>query len=115
MVFRVPNERERAWLMMIPCACLYLALQYVATPDKALLISMIIFVFYAIIDNMWERRAEPYFWTTLSFFAIIHIIFLYLIDLPHYRGPTIFFALPFMLVDGFLMWWIIRFIDRLRH
>lgn len=108
MQFRSPNERERAWLMVIPVVALYLGLQNVIKEERAFLTSLSVYTFYVIISVEWRRRYDGRFWLLLSVFAIIHVIAIAFIRFPHFDGPSIAVALPFMFLDGFAMWGVLN-------
>jgi hypothetical protein len=110
--FQKPTERERAWLGVLPAGAIYFGLQNVVQEERAFFVAMTIFVFYAIISVDWDKRREARFWGVLSTFAIAHIIALSLFKIPHLKGSSLAVALPFMFIDGFVMWGVMNFIEK---
>jgi hypothetical protein len=107
---RTPNERERDWLAVIPVGALYFGLQTVMQDEGAFAFALSAGVFYLIISREWDRRHDTRFWSLLSVFALLHIIAFSFIKLPHYSGPGLTVALPFMFLDGFAMWGILNWV-----
>lgn len=112
MRLRNPSERERDWLMVIPVGGLYFVLQSVMQVERAFIAALTVGVFYVIISREWDKRYRKAFWIFISVFALIHVIALLSIKLPHYEGPGLAIALPFMFVDGFAMWSFWNWIDK---
>jgi hypothetical protein len=110
--FRKPTERGRDWLAVIPVGALYLGLGQVMQNERAFLAALSVGVFYVIISREWDQRHQTRFWTVMSGFAVIHLAALSLVQLPHYTGPGIGLAFPFMFADGFLMWGILNWIEK---
>jgi predicted MFS family arabinose efflux permease len=98
--------------MVIPIGALYFGLQYVTAVEKAFVAALSVGVFYVIISREWDKRYDTRFWALISVFALIHVIALLFIRFPHYRGPALTIALPFMFIDGFAMWGILTWIDK---
>jgi hypothetical protein len=110
--FRQPDNRERAWLMTIPGIALYLGLENVMQEERAFLIGLSFYVFYTIIDQMWDRRRDRWFWISLGAFGAIHLLALSIVTVPHIQGPAMAVAFPFMFLDGFAMWAILKWIEQ---
>lgn len=110
-VLRKPSVRARAPLATIAVLAIYLALRSVMQSERALLIGLSLIVFRIIIDQMWERRGDWWFWLALSILGCVHAFVLLVVRAP---GPwaTLAVALPFMLVDGFAMWAILSWIEK---
>lgn len=110
--FRKPTDRERAWLAAIPGIGFYIALEQVMQEERALLIAACMYVFYAVIDAMWERRHQRSFWAAVSALAVIHAAILGVVAIPHFTGPTLTIVGPFMFADGFALWMILKWVGK---
>lgn len=110
--FRKPTERERDWLAVIPVCVLYFLLGKLMQDERAFLAAVSSGVFYVIISREWGRRRESRFWVTLSLFALVHVLALAVVKLPHFTGPSIAVAFPFMVADGFAMWAILNWTEK---
>lgn len=86
----------------------------VSNAEKGLVAGVVVGVFATIIQTKSETRkkslSEQRFWFVIATFAIIHIVAISLIKFPELRAGLI--SLPFALVDGFLMWGLISWIER---
>ena len=100
--------RKRDWLAAILCCALYLALLTVMQDEKAFVSGMSAYCFYVLISTEWAKRYEKIFWVVISLFVVIHVLGLSVVKLPNYTGPSLFVATPFMLIDFFAMWGILR-------
>lgn len=109
--FPKPNDRERALLIAVPAIAIYASLERFMQEERAFLIGLSIYVF-AIIENKWDRRRETWFWVALAMFAAAHAVVLSTIRIPHFTGPSLSIAAPFMFIDGFAMWGILSWIER---
>jgi hypothetical protein len=112
MRLRKPNDKERAALAALPAIGIYLGLQHFMQDERAFLVALSAYVFYALIDTEWERRRDVSFWVVLSVFAAAHAVVLSIIQIPHFRGPSLSIALPFMFIDGFAMFGILKWIGK---
>jgi hypothetical protein len=112
--FRKPTERERDWLAVIPVGALYFGLGKFMQDERAFLAALSAGVFYIIISREWDRRRQGGFRGVLSVFAVMHVAALSLVKLPHYSGPSLGLALPFMMADGFAMWGILSWLGKRR-
>jgi hypothetical protein len=109
---RKPNDKERAVLMALAASAIYLALRNLMQDERAFLAAMIAFVFYALIDAEWERRRDLSLWAILSLFAAAHVLVLSIVQIPHFEGPSLSIAVPFMFIDGFAMWGILKWSEK---
>lgn len=112
MLFRMPSERERDWLMVIPIGALYFGLLKIMQEEKAFAVCLTVGVFYVIISREWAQKSNKRFWTIISSFVLLHVIAISLVRFPHYTGPSLAIALPLMFIDGFVMWSILRWVEK---
>ena len=84
--------------------------QTLSNLEKALTASVTVGVFVAIIQTKWESRNDWRFWAVVAVFAVIHVVAISIIQFPEVRAGLV--SLPFALVDGFIMWFLINWIER---
>lgn len=106
------NERARDYLILIPVGVLLFGLRALIQAERAFAVAMSVYVFYVIISREWDRRREKRFWIVMLIFAVLHVVALSLVKIPHYRGPSAAIAFPFMFADGFAMWGILNWIEK---
>jgi hypothetical protein len=106
------SEGARDWLMVIPAGVLFFGFNAFLQREKAFLIALSFGAFYIVISREWDKRGQQWFWAVLALFALIHIVALSLIALPHFTGPSLAIAVPFMGVDTFGMWGIVRLVEK---
>ena len=80
--------------------------------ERAFLTSLSVYVFYAIISNIKRRKHDALFWIIIGSFAVLHIIALSLVKFPPFNGPSLAVAAPFMFIDGFAMWGILKWFEK---
>lgn len=88
---------------------MFICIAFVASLEKALAGSVVFGVFLSIIQTKWNRR-DRRFWIVIAVLAVIHIALLALIHIPKLQFGLI--VLPFALVDGFAIWWLINWVER---
>src|SRR4051794_5052122 len=98
VALRKPSVRTRAPLATIAVVAFYLTLENWMQSERALLIGLSLIVFSIVIDQMWERRQDWWFWLAVSILGGVHAYVLLVMPVP---GPwaTLAIAIPFMLVD----------------
>ena len=72
-------------------------------------------VFATIIQTKSESHKESLsdwrFWLIIAIFAVFHVVAIIIINFPELKSGLI--LLLFALVDGFVMWFLINWIERL--
>ena len=105
------SERARDWLMVLPVGASYLVMRQLMQDERAFAFAVCGGVFYVLVSREWEKRRRAWFWLTILAFAIVNIVIISFVRFPQYHGPSLI-SIPFMFVDGFLMWGILNFIER---
>ena len=77
---------------------------------RALACSVVSGIFVAIVQTKPRNRRDQTFWAVIAILAVIHVVLLAVIRIPEVRFGLM--ALPFALVDGFGMWWLVNRIER---
>ena len=93
---------------MIPVGILYFSLQAMVQRERAFLAAITVGAFYVAISREWDRRREKRFWVVVSLLMLAHLVFLTLIKLPHFQGPSLSYGLPMAFADVFAVWGILR-------
>jgi hypothetical protein len=106
------SEAARDWLMVIPGGVIFFGLSTVLQREKAFLIALTFGAFYIVISREWDQREQQWFWALLAIFALLHIVVLSIVTLPDFTGPSLLIAAPYMFVDTFGMWGVVKFIER---
>jgi uncharacterized membrane protein len=78
--------------------------------ETSLATSVTVGVFVAIIQTKWESRRDWRFWCVIFIFAIIHIVIIFTVKFPIPRAGLV--SLPLAFIDAFLIWEIIKWIER---
>ncbi|KPF52365.1 hypothetical protein IP65_16515 [Novosphingobium sp. AAP1] len=104
------DDRKATRLGILLVAIVFIAVAVISDLEKALAASVTFGVFMAIIQAKWESRNDWRFWAVIAIFAVIHIVAISVIRFPEVRAGLV--SLPFALVDGFIMWGLINWIER---
>lgn len=82
--------------------------------EKGLAAMLSFGIFSIIIQTKSETQKESlsswHFWIIIAFFSIIHIFAIVIIPIPKLNAGII--SIPFAIIDGFLMWFLINWIER---
>jgi triacylglycerol esterase/lipase EstA (alpha/beta hydrolase family) len=78
--------------------------------EKGLASSVTFGFFAAVIQTKWPSRGDWRFWAIIAAFALLHIVVLITVRFQQVRAGLI--SLPFALVDGFVMWGLINWVDK---
>jgi hypothetical protein len=82
--------------------------------EKGLAAGTTFFIFATIIQTKSETRKESLsdwrFWLVISVLVVIHVVVLIIIKIPELKAGLI--SLPFALADGFVMWFLIKWLER---
>lgn len=105
------RERTRDWLATVPVIILYFLLQYFVQEERAFVTSLTVYVFYVVMSRKWNMRRCKAFWVAIGLLALVHVIIIINIQFPEYEGPSLI-SFPFVVSDGFLMYWILNEIDK---
>ena len=97
--------------MVIPVGMVFFGLWPIVGQGKAFATAASIYLFYALISHKWNRRDDRNFWLAIGAFALLHVAGLMLISFPAEIRPSLA-ILPFMLLDGFLMWAALDWVQR---
>ena len=68
-------------------------------------------IFYVLITSKFYLLDKIWYITLLSFFAILHVLIVFLVDIPPIIGPGIQ-VLPFVMGDGLFMFITITIIEK---
>jgi hypothetical protein len=105
------TDRQRDVIVALVGVALYFALGTVTQEERAFATALSAYVFYVIVTAEWQFKCERRFWLVIGTFAVLHIVALSTLPFPHYAGPSII-ALPLALLDGFVMWIILKWVER---
>jgi hypothetical protein len=93
----------------------FIAVGWLTNLEKGFASASVFAVFAIIIQTKSEARSqslkERKFWVAIGIMAAFHAIALAFIDFPEFKFGLV--ILPFALVDGFVMWWTISYIEKL--
>lgn len=105
------SDRQINLIMILLAGIVYVGVSLVSTAEKALASAVAFGVFFAIISVKLEIKNQNWqFWATILIFAAIHVVAIAMINFPEPRFGLV--SLPFALVDGFIMWCILSWIDK---
>jgi hypothetical protein len=105
-----PVSRRSDLILGLATICVFGLVALVASLERALVFSVVFGVFFSIVQTRWKSQNGRRFWLIIAILATIHVVVLSLIRFPE---PSFGLAvLPFALVDGFAMWWLINWIER---
>ena len=111
MNFQKLSDRQVNIIMILLGGVVYVAVSLISTAEKALVSAVAFTVFFAIISVKLEIKNQSWqFWAAILVFATAHIVAIAMIDFPEPRFGLV--SLPFALVDGFVMWCILSWIDK---
>jgi hypothetical protein len=105
------SERQRDWLMVIPAGILFLALSNIIDQGRAFAFAAAAYVFYAVISHKWSMRSSIIFWIAIGVLIAMHIAVLSVIPFPYEIRPGLI-TLPFAVVDGVIMWYLLDLLER---
>ena len=98
--------------MAVGATGIYFGLRWFMQDERAFLLALSAYLFYALIDNRSDNWRDTWFWIALPFFALIHLVALSTVKLPQFEGPSLLIAAPFMFLDGFAMWGLLNWLER---
>ena len=102
------------WIIAGAALIVFALIASVTYLEKGLAAATAFYVFAIIIQTKSETRKESLserrFWVVVAVFAIIHVVAISIINFPELRAGLV--SLPFALADGFIMWWLINWIER---
>jgi len=102
------------WIIVAISLIAFFFSAFATNLEKGLFVGAAVFVFGTIIQTKSETRMESLrerrFWLLITALAIVHIIVLSLVRIPELQFGLV--VLPFALVDGFAMWWLINWVER---
>lgn len=101
------------WIILAVSMIVFALVSFIANLEKGLAFGASAFVFGTIIQTKSETRKaslrERQFWMLIIALAVAHIVVLSLIHIPELKFGLV--ILPFALVDGFAMWWLIGWVE----
>jgi hypothetical protein len=98
------------WLVGLSALAVFIAVDFVANLDKALVAGTICGVFVTIILAKWNSRPDWRVWLILAVFAVIHVVVIVTVRFPHFQAGMV--AMPIALVDGFVVWGLINWMEK---
>lgn len=101
----------RDWLILIPVGVVFFALSSFIGGGKSYALAATILVFYVVVSEKWDSRKNRNFWVTISMFAVVHAIGIWLINFSEEIRPGLI-GLPFMFADGMAMWGVLIWIGK---
>jgi hypothetical protein len=110
MLFNI-TRRDLDWLMVVPAGLIYFGVKHFIQEEKAFALAAVGCVFYAIASAKWYLRARPRFLIVMSSLALISILAIMVIPIPHYGGPSLI-AIPIGLMAGLVMLALITFLEK---
>lgn len=102
------------WIILGTTLIVFALVSMVANLEKGLAFGSFIAVFGIIIQTKSETRnaslREPQFWKVVVTLAVVHLVVLSVVHIPELEFGLV--ILPFAVMDGFAMWWIIAWMER---
>ena len=102
------------WILVGIGVIIFALVASISTLEKGLAAMLSFGVFATIIQTKSETRKQSLgdwrFWLIIAIFAFVHIVAITVIKFPELKAGLI--SLPFALVDGFAMWFLIDWIER---
>lgn len=109
-----PIHSRENWILVGIGVIIFASVASISNLEKGLAAMLSFGVFATIIQTKSETRKESLrdwrFWLIIAIFAVIHIVAITIIQFPELKAGLI--SLPFALVDGFAMWFLIKWIER---
>lgn len=106
-----PVSRKSDIIAVAATALVFFAVSLISDIEKALAFAVVFGVFLSIVQTKKRARGNYWFWAALITLAVIHIVALTLIDIPGLSAGIV--VLPVAIVDGFLMYGLLNWIERL--
>jgi len=104
------SDRQINLFLVVSAIAVFAIVSLIASAEKALASGVAFGVFGAIISVKLEKKQSWRFWAAISVFALAHIVAIVIIHFPEPRFGLV--SLPFALVDGFIMWTILSWIEK---
>jgi hypothetical protein len=98
------------WIVAALVVVVFSLVAWMSNLEKGLAASVTFGVFAAVIQTKWSSRGDWRFWAIIGVFAVLHIVVLFTVSFHQVRAGLI--SLPFALVDGFIMWGLINWIEK---
>ncbi len=98
------------WIIAIIAVAVFSLVAWASNIEKGLAAGVTFGVFAAIIQTKWASRGDWRFWFIIALFAIVHILVILVVRFPEVSASLV--SLPFALVDGFLMWAVINWVEK---
>jgi choline-glycine betaine transporter len=109
-----PKRSRTDWIIAGSALAVFALIASVTYLEKGLAAGTAFYVFAIVIQTKSETRKESLserrFWAVIAILAVIHIVAISVIKFPELRAGLI--SLPFALVDGFVMWGLINWIEK---
>ena len=112
------SARTRVEVIMTGlCVFTFGVVTWFSNPETGLLAGVTFGVFLTVVQTKREVRKESLserrFWLLIIVLALIHIVAIFTFKISDFQFGLM--VLPFALVDGFAMWWLINWIERNFH
>jgi predicted membrane protein len=98
------------WIVFLIITVIFIVTALMANLEEALGYSVTFGVFAAVIQTKWSSRHRRYFWIVIAVFALIHVIVLSAVRIPALPHGSV--AMPFALVDGFIIYGFLNWLER---
>ena len=108
----------RKWtlLVMLCIAPVYILFAYFNDPERGLAAYISVAIITVAIRYFWDLRSRVWFWITITFIALLHVLFVLLIRLPDRRWNQVqhwsyMQLLPFGILDLGIAYGIIKLVE----
>jgi hypothetical protein len=96
--------------ILLPLLLLFI---YLGKADMGLAVFIVLGVSIVAIKIRWNLRKHFWFWTIIAIILALHIPLVFVVRWPQGSEPTLFYTLPFGLVDFLIISGALRLAERL--
>lgn len=110
-----PNESTVAhldsadWVILLVGIVIFVAIALISTDENALAVAVTWGVLAEVVVQRWRIGKDPCIWV-LAVVAVIQLPVVFLIHIP--RLSTGLVCIPFMLIEAFALWSLLKWTDR---
>jgi hypothetical protein len=103
-------ERKRRRIILLVSWVIAGFVWHFSTREKGVGVAAALLLVYVQVETMWDHRREKWLWVSLTVIALVHLAAIWLIPYRLPLGPAITYVLPLVMIDGFLMWGLLRWL-----
>ena len=86
---------------------------YLANADMGLTVCIIVGVTIFAVKLRWHRRKHVWFWTVVVLVLAVHLPLLFRVRWPQGKGPTLFYTMPFGIIDFLIFSGVLSLAEKL--